>query len=456
MGHESLDGLLLVPLADGLHGEPLVALDKADVQLAHGGDRLLLDGLNTVLGDVAGHLHHVVVGQEGDGALVEDAEDKGSSLLALHTLDAVQHDTRVAHALGNRETALLQHGTVGGARLDGHIAVLAELHVVQEDLEGLLGVGVDVHGLQLLHHFDVDLLDGHAASHVGLVDVGESLFAVVVVVQILIGDHARLTHHLAVEDLQLVDGGHKVVVGDELVHDLLPVYLYALDPGQVVEAEELHVHLLLGDPQLVAHTVLQAAGGVADADDAVVTRAVESLGDQTRGVGEVEDPCLGGVLLDELAVVHEHGDGADGHGEAAHARGLLSDDAVTKGHRLVHHAGVVAPHAQGGDDVVHATDSLYGVKDLADDQILALALDHVTAELADNGKLLKINIVEHDLVDVQLLVALEQAVDEDDGAHTRAADDSDFHMYVPPKKLWGMVVQSETASVSAVRIQLSS
>ena len=134
------------------------------------------------------------------------------------------------------------------------------------------------------------------------------------------------------------------------------------------------------------------------------------------------------MLLDELAVVHEHGNGADGHGEAADTRGLLADDAVAEGHRLVHHAGVVAPYAQGGDDVVHAADGLHGIKDLPDRQILALALDHVTAELADNGKLLKINIVEHDLVDVQLLVALEQAVDEDDGTHARAADDSDFHM----------------------------
>ena len=388
--------------------------------------------------------------------MVEDAEDEGSSLLALHTLDAVQHDTRVAHALGNGQTSLLQHGAVGRARLDGHVAVLTELHVVQKDLESLLGVGVDVHGAQLLHHLDIDLLNGHAAGHIRLVDVGEGLFAVVVVVQVLVGDHARLAHHLAVEDLQLVDGGHEIIVGNELVHDLLPVHLHTLDPRQVIQTEELHVHILLGNAQLVAHTVLQAAGGVADADDAVVACVVEGLGDQTRGVGEVEDPCLGGVLLDQLAVVHQHGDGTDGHGEAAHARGLLADDAVAKGHRLVHHAGVVAPHAEGGDDVVHALDSLYGIKDLPHHQILALPLDHVTAELCDDGKLLKINIVQHDLVDAQLLVALEQAVDEDDGTHACAANDSDLHMYVPPNILWCMVVQSETVSVSAVVIQLSS
>ena len=257
----------------------------------------------------------------------------------------------------------------------------------------------------------------------------------VVVVQVLVGDHARLADDLAVEDLQLVDGGHEVIVGNELVHDLLPVHLHAPHPRQVVEAEELHVHILLGNAQLVAHTVLQAAGSVADTDDAVVACVVEGLGDQTRGVGEVEDPCLGRVLLDQLAVVHQHGDGTDGHRKTAHARGLLADDAVAKGHRLVHHAGVVASHAEGGDDVVHAADSLHRIKDLAHHEILPFTLDHVTAELCDDGKLFKVGIVQHDLVDAQLLVALEQAVDEDDGTHACAANDSDFHMYFPPNIL---------------------
>ena len=99
-------------------------------------------------------------------------------------------------------------------------------------------------------------------------------------------------------------------------------------------------------------------------------------------------------------------------------------------HRLVHHAGVVAAHAEGGDDVVHALDGLHGIVNLANHQILALPLDHVTAELSDDGKLFKVGIVQNDLVDAQLLIPLEQAVDKDDGTHTRAADHSDFHMYV--------------------------
>ena len=134
------------------------------------------------------------------------------------------------------------------------------------------------------------------------------------------------------------------------------------------------------------------------------------------------------MLLDQLAVLHQHGNGADGHGEAAHARGLLADDPVLQSHGLVHHPGVVAAHAEGGDDVIHAADGLYGVVDLTNDQILALPLDHVTAETPDDGKLFKIRVVQNDLVDAQLLIPLEQAVDKDDGTHAGAADHSDFHI----------------------------
>ena len=68
--------------------------------------------------------------------------------------------------------------------------------------------------------------------------------------------------------------------------------------------------------------------GVADANHAGACLAHDGLGDQARGVREVDNPAVGAQSFDETGMLQGHGDGAKCHGRTRRTGCFLSGIAV--------------------------------------------------------------------------------------------------------------------------------
>ena len=233
-----------------------------------------------------------------------------------------------------------------------------------------------------------------------------------------------LEEGLGHEDLVLVD------VLAELGQDLLAFDLDGREPAKVVEPKVVVDDVLLAHAQGRGGNVDDGDGHVADVDDARVgAQHAAGLGDDGSWVGVVEDPVvLLGVLLNVVDELDHREDGAHAVGEAAAAAGLLANAAVAQRDLLVLLAHRVAAHAhlrkdEGG--VGEGLGLVGGHREL-DVQAKVLVEDPVN-EHADLALALLVDVVEANLVDLELVGAQGDGLDDARGERGAATAKRDDH-----------------------------
>ena len=216
----------------------------------------------------------------------------------------------------------------------------------------------------------------------------------------------------------------------QLRQHLLALVTDAGEPTEVVEAEVIVLDVLLVDLERGAHEVDDGDGHIADVDDSGVrAHHAARLGHDRSGVGVVEDPIRGlGVLLhiiDEL----DHGeDGAHAVSETAATAGLLTDAAMAQRDLLVLLAHGVTAHAHLGEDEVGVGEGglLIGGDRQLDVQAEVLVQDPVD-EHANLALALLVDVVQADLLNLELLFAQRDGLDDTGSEGGAAAGEGDDH-----------------------------
>ena len=143
--------------------------------------------------DVAGDLHHVVVRQALDGALVGHGEHHAARLALRDGPDEPQRHGGVAALVGQGEELFhrrrLPHLLPARAALHGEVGVLPLAVGGHVEVEGLLKVPGQLQLGKLLLQLPVDKIDHLATGVLRLLDHGQGLFPPVVEVEVLV-EHA--------------------------------------------------------------------------------------------------------------------------------------------------------------------------------------------------------------------------------------------------------------------------
>ena len=160
--------------------------------------------------------------------------------------------------------------------LVGHIVVLADAVPLFKALETCLEVVLNVDLRQLLGHVAVDVADHLAARLLGIQNVGNRLFTVVEVVEVLIEHAAAVLEQLFLEKAH-IGLGVSLVIGDQLGHDLLSVHLDALEVGQMIQTVALAVNAGRIHAVQVGKLVQHAARRVADTVGEIISHITQRL-----------------------------------------------------------------------------------------------------------------------------------------------------------------------------------
>src|SRR5579875_3094337 len=166
--------------------------------------------------------------------------------------------------------------------------------------------------------------------------------------------------------------------------------------------------------------------GVADADDTRTAVMGDGLSDESCGIGEVDEPCAGAVLLDNARVIDGGSDGAQRHGNAARAGGFLAGVAILDGGLFVLSTGGDAADTYAVQYKSGISDGLLRRGGDLDAKASAFACDDGATHAGHDLGALPVGIVEHKLLCAELLRGLIHPEDEQRGAASASANDSDF------------------------------
>ncbi len=300
----------------------------------------------------AGDLDHGVLVQAGQGAPVADVQDQRDPLVPgdrphqgeRHLLVAPREVLLLALPRARR-VPVLRH--VGGLALGPGA-------VPQPQRGRARAAGLRVEAGLLLPEED-------AAGLLGLLVGADRLAVEVVVVQVLVGDRAQRLQPVRAEETALLERLEQFPVGEQPGQQVLAVDAHGADPAEVVEPGVVDEGPLGGDAEDAGDAAAEADRGVADADHPVAEPAGHRLGDQTGGVGEVDDPGARGEALHPAGEVHRDRHGAQAVGDAAGADGLLAEDPLGQGHLFVGGPALEAADADRREDEVGAGQRLVQV-----------------------------------------------------------------------------------------------
>ena len=140
------------------------------------------------------------------------------------------------------------------------------------------------------------------------------------------------------------------------------------DPGYVVDAGGLPRQAAAVDTEVLGRGADRVLRAVAQADVAGLRGAVQCHDHHGQRVGEVQEPCIGGVVRHRVGDVEHGRDGAQGAGNPANTVSVgngLADPELLRDVE-VDERRVLAPHLDGVDDVVapaHARRAVLGCDD---------------------------------------------------------------------------------------------
>ena len=195
----------------------------------------------------------------------------------------------------------------------------------------------------------------------------------------------------------------------------------------------------IGDIDVVAGYLLEVVehinGHVAKADALDVGVIEHELGDDARGIGEVDEPCVGADSLYPVADMLNNGDGALSLKEAADTGGLLTDKVIFPRDALVEVAAGQLADSYLSDNEIGAPKrgiEIVGKDDLA---VAVCVLEHTHAEIANDSPLALVDIHKCNLLELEAVARLEEAVDKLGAIGAAGADNRNidfFHIILTP------------------------
>lgn len=373
------------------------------------------EGLGARCGDHAGGLDHCLVGQRAHRAVV----------LRVDVLD-------VARVVVERGDEVAGRVGVSGTAAPGELFGLC--------LEFGIPVQREQVALQLLHHF------GAGRAGLELFQLrGELLLGEVIIAVIRTGNRAEAADQRRGErprdevfHRDDILGGDLFVDPDQLPETRTPVDEDVRRVDEVVDPRKLHAELFGRDVQQTREAVVHVDRDIAQPDDlAPPGVAQHRLGDDARGIREVDEPGVGTQALHVPDDVEDDGNRAEGLEHAARPVRLLPDDPVLERDALVEHAGVELPDADLGRDVVRPLERRLAVERRVNREREAGRGHHQLREAADDLELLAPfrDVDEPELAHRQVLPALDQAFDELRGIGRAAPEGRDFQAehFIPPR-----------------------
>lgn len=163
------------------------------------------------------------------------------------------------------------------------------------------------------------------------------------------------------------------------------------------------------DAAHTAHLIHKVDRHVADVDDtAVGAQHAAGLGDDGRGVGVVEHPGVGAVLLHVVEDLDDTTDGAHAVGDTAGTAGLLTNAAVLEGDLLVELAHSVETHADVSENEVSTGKSGLGIGGVAELNLGSVLVEVDLAGLGNDLLALGVVVIEGHLVDREAIALLKQ------------------------------------------------
>ena len=163
-----------------------------------------------------------------------------------------------------------------------------------------------------------------------------------------------------------------------------------------------------------------------------MTLVEQGLRHEPRGVGEIDDPCVGSADLRRALGELEHdGHGPERLGEPPGPRGLLADAAERERDRLVQEPSLVPPDAELHDHEVRSLERLGHPVGQPDRAGPSRRSHHALCERADDREPHRIDVQQDELVDRKAVRARDEPLDELRRVRAAAADHRHLHTHAP-------------------------
>ena len=176
--------------------------------------------------------------------------------------------------------------------------------------------------------------------------------------KILGRDEAQRPDEIVLEQRDAIEPAEKGIVRQQGIGDVFAAKSDTSNPAEMVEADILAMNLIRRGSERGVDAVQHLGGRIADADHLGVAVVLDGLGDQAGRVGEIDQPGLRAQPFHQLRLFDGDGDGAQRHGDAAGAGGLLAGIAVGDDGALIVGTGLGAADADAVEHKIGAFDGI--------------------------------------------------------------------------------------------------
>ena len=248
----------------------------------------------------------------------------------------------------------------------------------------------------------------------------DRLVPVVIEVEVLHREHPDRAHEARFEQPPLLVGRLELLEPvEQLGQAVSPVDQYSVDPPAVVQPEVVGVHPFARLAQERRDAPLHRDGPVADPHRAHARVVVQRLHHDPHGIGEVHEQRVGRHLFDQPRVVEHGGDRPKRHGEPAGARRLLPEHAVLERYLLVDGAGRLLSGTDRREDEPRTGEGRARIGLAADREPRAPLGAQVPAERRHQLQSLGVGVVQHDLVQPEVVLTGRETAQHERSSHAR-------------------------------------
>ena len=199
----------------------------------------------------------------------------------------------------------------------------------------------------------------------------------------------------------------------------------------MIQPDLIDLHAARLDAEHPGEAPLPADRDIAETDRLMPVIEQRPCDDPNR-IREVDDPGVVRRTFSYAVGDPEHDrNGAQGLAETTGAGRLLPDAAAGKWHGLIREASLLAADADLDQDEVGAVDSSVEVVGDLEPPFVPLPVEHALREPTDNFAPLRIDVLQHELADVDPLALARQPRHELGRVRRAAADDRDLHPFTP-------------------------
>ena len=168
------------------------------------------------------------------------------------------------------------------------------------------------------------------------------------------------------------------------------------------------------------------ARGVADADHLEGRVLRESLRDQSRGIGEVDEPGAGRNMLDHFRVTESHRKSTERHRGSRRTGASPARPVRARSRRVRPARGRHSAHADAAENEIGSVRRLFELRGAADLKSGAHSADDLAADPRYGFGARLVQIEEGQFSDLEKLLSLSQSVDEQWRPHAAAANNGDL------------------------------